>query len=213
MKRFYTMVSHRKTDVQYQILLDAKPINTPFKNTLHVFQQGLADALVKEWSSQVDKIVPDTMPLTQIVSTKIDKVSNERAQMSAEVLKFFNTDLLCYRTDAPAELLRAQENAWDPVLKWFAQRFGSELETTQTLVALKQSQAAHDAIRVYVEALDDDRFTILQMITPLAGSIILAMAFIEGEVGGQKLFDCTHVEEAFKAEIYNEEKNYHKNDC
>lgn len=206
MKRFYKLVSTQKVATGYEILLDGRPVKTALKNTLCVEKEELANELVKEWAAQGENIIPDTMPLTQIVNTRIDRVSQERAAMSQAVLKYLDTDLLCYRTDDPPELAAAQEEAWDPVLTWFAGRFGVELETTTALTALEQPGAAHEEVRSCVEKLDDDRFTILQLVTPLSGSLVLAIAFLEGEVSAQQVFGCAHVEEHFKAEIYNEEK-------
>lgn len=206
MKRFYTLVSVTKSAAGYNVLLDGKPINTPYKNVLSAPSEGLANEIVQEWSEQEDVIVPDTMPLTQILSTKIDRVSQERSAMSVGVLKYFNTDLLCYRADDPPEITAAQIEEWDPVVEWFAERFGEGLKTTKGLVALQQPEELHNAVRTYVEGLDDHKFALLQLVTATSGSIILALAFIEKEVGAKKIFACTHVEENFKAKLYNEEK-------
>ena len=61
-------------------------------------------------------------------------------------------------------------------------------------------------MRGYVNALNDDQFTILQVLTPLSGSVILAMAFVEQAIDAEALFNAIRVEEQFQAEVYNEEK-------
>jgi chaperone required for assembly of F1-ATPase len=206
MKRFYTLVSTRKTEGGYEIHLDGRPVKTPLKNLLRVPNEDLASLLVREWAAQEGSIIPDTMPITQIVSTRIDRVPNERAAMSAALFKYMDTDLLCYRTDDPPELGEMQAQSWDRWLTWFADRFGSALETTFTIRALKHPEEAHKAVQDYVKNLDDNRFTVFQLVTPLSGSIILALAFVEGAITPEELFDATHVEEYHKAQIYDEEK-------
>jgi chaperone required for assembly of F1-ATPase len=153
--------------------------------------------------NQGDKIEPSTMPLMQILSTKIDRVSEQRPAMTQAVLKYLDTDLLCYRTDQPP-LDQRQKDAWDPWLKWFEHEFGTALATTTDLKALKQPEAARKAVRDHVEDLDDDHFTILQIIVPLCGSIVLGLAFIARAAGPEDVFSASRVEETYKAELYNE---------
>lgn len=205
MKRFYKLVSvHTEVD-GFSVLLDGKPVRTPLRNILRVKTQALAQAIMQEWADQREKIEPETMPLTQIAATKIDRVAAERAAMEKMVLQYLDTDLLCYRTAQPPELAERQGALWDPWLTWFEQEFGVTLLTTNALAALKQPKAAHEGVRKYVQSLDDDHFTILQLVTGLSGSLILALGAVEG-TGAEMLFDSMRVEERYKAELYNEEK-------
>ena len=206
MKRFYKLVSTAQEGDGWAILLDGKPVNTPAKNQLIASSQGLANALVQEWAGQEESIVPESMPLTQIASTKIDRVSAEREAMSETLLKYVNTDLLCYRTEEPEEMAKAQEDAWGPWLTWFADEYGCTLQTTTSLTSLEQDHAAHMAISSVIKSLSDDEFTVFQLVSSIAGSLVLAMAFMAGRVSAQEVFDTARVEEHFKAALYNEEK-------
>lgn len=206
MKRFYKTVTLGDTPGGYSILLDGKPVKTPARHLLMIENENLAQAIMMEWVAQDDKILPDSMPLTQLQTTKIDRISTERAAMTAGLLKYIDTDLLCYRTEHPPETARRQVESWDPWLQWFAQEFGVRLETTHDLKALKQPAAAHSAVKNFVTALDDDHFTVLQLLTPLTGSLVLAIAFTRRALTPQQAFDAARVEENHKAELYNEEK-------
>lgn len=206
MKRFYKLVSLRADEGGYAVLLDGRPVKTPARNILQASTQKLGDALMGEWAAQGEIIKPDEMPLTQITSTKIDRVANERPAMSENILQYLDTDLLCYRTDHPPELASAQAAAWDPVLAWFESRFGAKLSTTTKLEALRQPHAAHEVVRAYVEAQTDERFTALQLVTALSGSLVLALAFTEGHAGPDDVFAAARVEETHKAALYDEAK-------
>lgn len=204
MKRFYKLVSTREERGGYAILLDGKPIKTPAKNSFLLDTPGLADAVMQEWAAQGDKIIPDTMPIMQIASTKIDRVGKERAAMEKTVLEYLDTDLVCYRTNQQP-LAERQGAIWDPWLTWFEQKFGVKLLTTEKLNALTQPEAAHKAVRDYVRALNDNHFTILQMVTAMTGSIVLAIGFVEG-TSAEMLMDSARVDENYKAELYDEAK-------
>jgi chaperone required for assembly of F1-ATPase len=120
------------------------------------------------------------------------------------VLKYINTDLLCYRASEPEELVARQDKIWQPHLEWFSKQYGAEFELTHGLGALKQNGAIHEAIASEIRALDDDRFTLVQMITPACGSIILALAFIKGAASADDLLACAYLEEDYKFDLYNE---------
>lgn len=206
MKKFYKLVSTHQAADGFEIHLDGRPVKCPSGKSLVASSQSLADSLQAEWAAQEDEIVPDSMPLTQIVTTQIDRVAVEREAMMTHLMKYLDTDLLCYRAgDDPPGQREAQEKAWNPWLEWFEKHFDISLETTSDLKALSQDKAAHEAVQNYVQGLDDNRFTALQLVVSLSGSIVLGLAFLENAISPQQVFDAAHVEEAFKAEIYNEE--------
>lgn len=202
MKRFYKIASAKKTPQGYEIFLDDRPLKTPEKRSFLASGESLAQEVMREWAAQGEKIIPDTMPITQIICTKIDRVRAERAAMTEAVLKYLDTDLLCYRTPEPAEMAEKQRESWDPWLSWFYREFKVDLLTTTDLKALRQPEKAHRDVRAFVGALDEDRFTILQLITPLAGSIILALAFICRVLTAEQLFQAIRVEETYQAILY-----------
>ncbi|MCB9982513.1 MAG: ATP12 chaperone family protein [Rhodospirillales bacterium] len=207
MKRFYKLVSIRHDKDGWAVHLDGRPVKTPLKKTLLAPNEALAAAIQAEWAAQGESIDPETMPLTQILSTQIDRVSGQRAAMSAELLKFLDTDLLCYRApkDQPPGQAEKQAESWDPWLQWFADEFGAALETTTAIAALKQPAAAHKAVKEKVAVLDDARFTILQLAVPLSGSLVLGLAFVDGKISPQDIYNAARVEEQFKDKIYNAE--------
>jgi len=205
MKRFYTLVTTQKMVEGFAICLDGKSVKTPSGRLLSTPCEKLAMGIVQEWAAQMGDIVPDSMPLTQLLNTEMDQVRDNRAAMAGELYKFLDTDLLCYRAGAePEGMAAAQEAVWNPWLSWFAARFGTALETTTGLFAMKQPQAAHKAVKGGVEGLDAPHFTVLQVVVPLAGSLVLGLAAVERAITAEEIFAAMRVEERFKALIYNE---------
>ncbi len=208
MKRFYKLVSTHQEAEGWAIHLDGKPVKTPLRVSLLAPNEALADEVMKEWAAQEEQVDPDAMPLTQILSTQIDRVSEQRTIMSTEILKFLDTDLLCYRApkDQPPGQAERQADIWNPWLNWFEQRFNTKLQTTVDLVALTQAPQAHKGAKDAVENFDDAHFTALQLVVPLAGSLVLGLAFVEGVITPEQLYEAARVEEHFKDKIYNAEK-------
>lgn len=204
MKKFYTMVSAGKVDEGYAIQLDGKTVQTPLKQDLVAPTQALADAIVQEWSAQDEEVKPDTMPLTQTLITAIDKI-RDRDAITDNMMKYLDTDLVCYWAKKPPELAAKQKEVWGRWVKWFDEHFEVPLYTTKKIEAMKQEEEAHKRVWNYIEALDDYYFTLLHILTSLTGSIVVSLAFCEEEITPDEVFNVVKLEELFKSEIYNED--------
>lgn len=204
MKRVYKLVSHNKTEDGHVIQLDGKTVKTPLGQPLAAPNRALADEIVREWSEQSDEIIPDTMPMMQMLTTAVDR-TRERATITKTILKYLDTDLLCYRVKEPIDLAKRQKEVWDRWLTWFDETFESPLEVTFKIDALKQDDDTHKQIWNYLEALDEYYFTVLQIVTSVSGSIVLGLAFIEREATPEDVFAAAELEEIYHAELAGEE--------
>lgn len=204
MKRFYTMASHKKVDGAYVIQLDGKAVKTPLRQDLVSPTKALADAVVAEWAAQEDKVKPETMPLTQILTTAIDKI-RDREKITEGCMRYLDTDLVCYWTKEPEELAKLQKEKWGAWVKWFEGHFEVPLYTTKKIDAIKQDDEAHKRVWNYIESLDDYYFTIVHVMTSLSGSLILALAFSEGDITPDEVFAMSYLEELYRGNIYNED--------
>src|SRR5262249_46159478 len=130
MKRFYkdvAVVSSPASGTAHGITLDGKPVKTPGQSLLSVPSHALAEAVAGEWRGQGETVSPETMPLTKLVNTAIDRVPANRQAIVEQIVGYGRTDLLCYRADSPAGLVVRQNAAWNPWLVWLADAHGARL--------------------------------------------------------------------------------------
>ena len=127
MKRFYKLVSTAREGSEFTVKLDDKPIHTPARNLLKIPNEAIADLIAQEWHVQSDPIIPDTMPLTQIIISAYDRITPQRDVLHNEIMPYLHTDLLCYRTDYPEDLGKQQAKTWDPHLKNIKKLFGHDV--------------------------------------------------------------------------------------
>lgn len=203
MKRFYKFVTSKKTNDGYVIQLDGKTVNTPLGQELIAPTKSLADAIILEWAGQEEKVKPETMPLTQILITALDKI-RDRVTITESCMRYLDTDLVCYWTKEPEDLAKKQKEIWGRWVSWFNEHFEVPLFTTKKIDAIKQDEEAHKRVWNYIESLDDYYFTILHITTSLSGSLILALAFSEGDITPDEVFEASYLEELYRGEIYNE---------
>jgi len=206
MKKLYKVSSYKQVSNGFHILLDGRAVKTKSGQEILVSSVDIAERIVLEWANQGDVIDPQTMPLTQIVNTKIDHVLKNRAKMTSVILKYLDTDLLCYLASEPKELVDLQEEKWGKCRSWFEGKSNYKLKTTNGLVAISQSEEIHKFVNDYVSGLNYDEFTALQIIVPLSGSLILGMVMVSGQLNSQEVLDACFVEEDFKDTLYNSEK-------
>src|SRR5262245_8924388 len=153
-KRFYRAVSLDGAPPAVRVLLDGKPLYTPAKRELALPSRALAEAVAAEWEAQGERIDPAAMPLTRLVNSALDGVAGREAEVRAEIAKYAASDLLCYRAEAPAELVRRQANAWDPVLAWARAEIDAHLATCRGIVPVPQPQAGITAVTNALARLD-----------------------------------------------------------
>jgi chaperone required for assembly of F1-ATPase len=204
MKRFYKLVSVAPGAGGFEIHLDGKPVRTQSREILASPTKALAEEIMKEWMAQIDVIDPETMPLTQILTTATERGGHNRETIEQEVLGYLNTDLLLYRTVEPEAVARLQNDVWGRWTDWFAAESGVKLLTTSGLTALEQPRAAHDYMVKIVKGADMWVFTAIQMVTAISGSIILALAFTRGAATAEDVFHAAQLEELYRNELYNE---------
>lgn len=206
MKRFYKTAGVAEGEGGFGVLLDGRPVRTPGGRPLAVPAVALAEAVAAEWAGQGPELRPATMPLTQLVSTALDRVATQRAAVVDALLEYAATDLLCYRADEPSDLVEREGAAWQPVFDWAMLRFDAPLRTTTGLLPIEQPPEALAALRQAVERCDDLRLTAMQSLTAACGSLLLALAVAEGRLSGEEAFAASVLDELYQAELWGEEE-------
>ena len=201
------MVSAAQADGGFTVLLDGKPVKTPAKQSLLLPNEALATLIVKEWADQPDEIDPKTMRVMQIAVTAQDYVSANRADIEGLILRYIETDLLCYQVDQPLALARRQQKTWGDLLAWFKQEIGIDLKVKTDLIALSIPKADLDRAKVILSGMSDHLFAVFQLAVSLTGSFVLAYALIKNKASVDEIFKAAKLEELFMIEVHDLEKH------
>jgi len=167
---------------------------------------ALARAIAAEWSAQGDEIRPQSMPLTGLANAAIDRMGADRESVCQQALKFAAADLLCYRAGDSEELAERQQALWQPLLEWAGDTYGARLNVTSGIVHVDQPGEALEALRVAVEALDDFQLAALSCAVPALGSLVLALALLNGRIGAEEAFQASQLDETYQAEKWGEDE-------
>lgn len=207
MKRFYTLaLSERDIDTgSHHILLDGRPVKTPQRAPLAVPGQALAAAIVSEWSGQGEQIDPATMPMTGFANASIDQVLPNVASFAGTIADYAVSDLLCYRSGDPVELVAEQAAAWDPLLEWAHTRFDASFTVTSGIMPVDQPAGTVKALTATVHALDPWLLSAFSTIVTLSGSLIGSLALVEGAITPDAFWSVIHVDEEWQARQWGED--------
>jgi chaperone required for assembly of F1-ATPase len=200
MKRFYRAVRIAPSGQGHGILLDERAARTPAKQPLIVPSEPLAEAIAAEWRSQGDTIRPETMPLTRLASTAIDRMPALRGAAIDEVVAYVDTDLLCYRAAEPFELVRRQHRAWQPVLDWLSAVHGARLAVTTSILPLVQPDDARLRLRAAIENLPDWPLVGVHAATAALGSLALGLALLHDRIDAETALAASLLDELFEIE-------------
>ncbi len=205
-KRFYKSADVATLDNGYTVELDGRPVRTPMGNPLSIPTSALAQSVAAEWQNQGDTIIPPSMPLNGMVNTAIDKISTERTAVEQQLLKYAETDLLCYRAGTPEDLDRRQHECWQPLLDWAFDAFGAELVVTRGILPVTQPKGAIKALHEAVSKLGNMELSAVAALTADCGSLVVALAVFADHIDPGQACHVALLDEAYQSEHWGLDK-------
>jgi chaperone required for assembly of F1-ATPase len=206
--RFYREVSigeASKDETGYRVLLDGRPVRTPLGSPLSLSTRALAEAIAEEWRSQGETIRPETMTLTKLANTAIDRIRYAPEEIRSQLVSFAKSDLVCYRAESPAGLVARQTKEWDPLIDWIAAAHGARFHAVTGIVFVNQPQDAITAIESALAARDAFELSALSFAAAALGSAILALALASGRVTPDQAFAASQLDALYQAERWGED--------
>ncbi|ETA51227.1 ATP12 family chaperone protein [Ponticoccus alexandrii] len=199
-KRFWKEADVRPEGESWTVTLDGRGIKTPAKAALAVPTEALARAIAEEWQAQDEKIDPGTMPFTRMANSALDKVLPQRAAVAEMLAAYGDSDLLCYRAEAPDELVARQAAHWDPLLVWTHEMFGARLAPRVGVMHAAQDAAALDRLAREVHAQPPFALAAFHDLVAISGSLVLALAVIHGARSPAEAWDLSRLDESWQEE-------------
>ncbi|WP_051335803.1 ATP12 family chaperone protein [Methylocapsa acidiphila] len=207
-KRFYAEAKAVAQDGAFVVLLDGRVTRTPARNKLALPSLAAAEAIAAEWARQEAVIDPAVMPLTRLSNSAIDGVVGALEATAEEIVKYAESDLVCYRAGEPDALTQAQAEAWDPVLAFARDQLGARFICAEGVIFVAQPESARRAVQDAVAGVVNSgaaapfALAALNVMTTLTGSALLALAVAHGELTPARAWAAAHVDEDFQMQIW-----------
>jgi len=210
-KKFYKIAEAGTAPGGYVVRLDGKPVRTPLKNLILLDSKALAEAIATEWAAQGGEIKPATMPLTQLANTMIDKAKgDDRDEMNAQLLGYGGSDLVCYFATHPTPLVKLHQEYWTPLVDWMKEKYGIAFETISGIQYHQQSDECLEKLQKLIENLSPEDFTVVQAAAATTGSVVIALALLEGKLSPEEACRAACVDELFQLKTWGEDAEARK---
>ena len=205
MKRFYKQAGVVPVADGHGVTLDGRLVKTPGKRDLVVPSPARAAAMAAEWEAQQGEVRREAMPLTRLAGVTIDRNSVEREAVVRQVAHYAETDLVCYRATRPPALAARQHEVWQPLVDWATARYDAPLAVTAGVIPASQPAASLAAFTKVVVGHDAFSLTALHAATQACGSLVIALALLEGRLDPDEAFAASQLDESFQIEAWGED--------
>ena len=205
MKRFYKQARVKGAAGGHGVELDGRLVKTLGKRDLVVPSPALAAAMAGEWEAQQGEIRRETMPLTRLAGVTLDRGSIEREAVVQKAAGYAGTDLVCYRATRPPALVARQDAVWQPLIDWATERYDAPLVVTNGVIPASQPAASLAALAAVVAAHGDFALTALHAATTACGSLVIALALMEGRLDADQAFAASQLDESYQIEAWGED--------
>ncbi|MFN6951956.1 MAG: ATP12 family chaperone protein [Albidovulum sp.] len=205
-KRFWKTVTVAPQDQGFTVRLDARPVRTPGKRLLVLPTRAMAEAAAYEWAAVEGVIDPRRMPVTRAANAAIDKVAFQFGEVAGMIAAYGGSDLLCYRAEEPEALVRAQAEAWDPMLDWAGRTFGARLVATRGVVPVDQPAEAVARMAAEVFACSPFELTALHDLVALTGSLVLGLPATRDDFDTETLWRLSRFDEDWQAAQWGQDE-------
>ena len=140
------------------------------------------------------------MRLTGLANAAVDRVAPDPTAFAAGLSRYADSDLPCYRAAGPRALVAVQATAWDALLGWARRRYDVDFATTDGLTHVTQPPATAERLSHAVEALDVFRLAGLAPMVTVGGSLVAALAVMDGAVTPSQAWDAVSIDERWQIE-------------
>jgi chaperone required for assembly of F1-ATPase len=205
MKRFWTQVSIAESDGGWRVLLDGRAIKTVSGRAQVVPNEALALAMAEEWAAQGPEIDPAGFLFRDMADFAIDVAGPERAAQVADLLRYGETDTLCYRAEAGEALADRQDEVWEPLLQAAERRYDVHFERVAGVLHRPPPAATLHRLRAVIAAENDFVLAALRTLANLAASLTIALAVLDDPAATGALWDAANLEEDWQAELWGKD--------
>ena len=201
------------SDGVFNLFINNKEIKTPEKVSFNFKEKIFPNLILKEIKKFKLKNLNQST-YYNIFSLAKDKIQVDKQKYIEEVLKYINTDLICYWENKPDDLYTLQLDNWNSQLKKLKKE-ELNFDYTFNITPIKQNKSSIVLLRKKLIQLDDIILSCLLIITKITSSVLLSYLFITNRIKPIDLYNNTYLHEIWQSKkwgIVEEEKEKREND-
>lgn len=202
MKRFYREAEAVRSAEGWHVTLDGRRLKTQGGRALTLPTENLARLLAGEWAAQGETIDPRGFAMRDLADFAIDVVSVDPGATIDALLRFAETDTLCYRAHPDEPLWKRQQELWEPLLAGCEAREGVRLQRVSGVIHRAQDRAVLTRLRARLEEMEPLTLAALTTLASLTSSLMIGLAALQRDADGEALWAAANLEEEWQAELW-----------
>ncbi|KAG0027638.1 ATP synthase complex assembly protein atp12 [Podila clonocystis] len=209
-KRFWESAGIKEVGDRIAVTLDGRVLKTPAGNqlTLPKDQRHLAIMIAGEWHGQKALLKSHSLPMTSLVARAIDSfIGNEQGRQETlnRLIKFLDTDSICYQQDFPDSIVQAQEKHWTPILNWAKEEYDLDIKVSQGITFVQQDEATKNRLREIVSSMSDIELSA----TLTAKSFLIGLAVVKRHLSVEAAWTAAQLEVLDQIDRWGEVEDSH----
>ncbi|BGP37848.1 ATP synthase mitochondrial F1 complex assembly factor 2 [Rhodotorula kratochvilovae] len=213
MRRFWKSVGLEAREDNYAVLLDKRTLKTPGGAQLLVPKERLPVALciADEWENQTTVLKPHTLPMTSIAARALDGLQTEemRKEVVAYLLRYLDTDTVCFHESFPERLTRLQDAHWKPLIAWVEKTYDVKIELYEGILNTKQRDSTILKLGSVASGFDHFKLAAFERAVLASKSYLIALALVEGHLSVDEAAHAAHVEVQSQIDRWGEVEDTH----
>ncbi len=210
-KRTWVNTSIELIGSSFGVLLDEEPLHTPKNTKVLLPTHKLAKKVAEEWNRQKKIIDPSKMPYSRLVNSAIDKVTKNFDSIVSDLVDYGDTDLVCYRSDSPEDLVMLQSQHWDPILIWAKNELNIDLKVTYGINYKPQKTTELKRLSKEISSYSSFSLTGFYDLVTISGSLLVALAVYYKHIPPQVGFEISFLDEDWQRKKWGQDEESIKN--
>lgn len=117
-----------------------------------------------------------------------------RQEVVASLLKYLDTDTVCFHEEFPTHLVKLQDEHWKPLIDWASTTFDVEVKTYEGILNTKQPEKTILKLGSIVGDYDQFKLAAFERAVLASKSYLIALGLVEGYFSVDEAAKAAHVE-------------------
>tara|TARA_B100000242_G_C43021908_1_gene475611 strand:- start:538 stop:1230 length:693 start_codon:yes stop_codon:yes gene_type:complete len=197
----------------FNLFINNKELKTPNKNKFN-FDDKQTPLLIKDEIISQNNFDLKKSIYYKIFSIVKDKINVNKTIFVNNLMKYAETDLICYWEAGPEELYLLQKKKWKKIFDILKEE-KLDFQYTTNIKPIQQKKDALNLLKKKIFKFSDIELSCLTITTEITGSVLLSLLFIDYKLNYDELYENCFLHNLWQSKkwgLIEEEKDRRKID-